>query len=125
MNIIFNHIESKDYNDDCIICLNNINNKEIVLECIKCKKQFHINCLKKWISQKEICPNCRNVVVDDYDLNIELVNSLVIYYDIHEMNLVFHELTMGFMLVFVIIKFFFIVLLLLIIFLVFCHIKLF
>lgn len=125
MNIIFNHVESKDYDDDCLICLNKINNKETVMECIKCKKQFHTSCLKKWISHKEICPNCRNMVVDDYELNIELVNSVIIYNDIHEMNLVFHELTMGFMLVLVIIKFFFILLLLIIVFLVFCHIKIF
>tara|TARA_B100000524_G_scaffold347448_1_gene249472 strand:- start:154 stop:534 length:381 start_codon:yes stop_codon:yes gene_type:complete len=125
MNIIFNYVESQDYDDDCLICLNKINNKETAIECIKCKKQFHINCIKKWISHKEICPNCRYKVVDDEIINIdiELINSVIIYNDIYETNLIFHEITMGYMFVFFILKFLFILLLLLIIFLVICHIK--
>ena len=48
-----------------------------LFECNRCKKQFHINCLKKWISHKELCPNCRNKVNSDDEIKIdgEIVNK--------------------------------------------------
>lgn len=125
MNIIFNQVESKNYDNDCSICLNYINDKEIVIECNRCKKQFHVNCLKKWISHKELCPNCRNKVNSDDEIYFELLNSVIIFNNIYEMNLFYHELTMVYMFVFIILKFFFVILFLIIIFFITYYIKLF
>ena len=43
----------------CSICLENIENDQIVREIIKCKHIFHVECADKWFENNIKCPNCR------------------------------------------------------------------
>jgi hypothetical protein len=43
----------------CIICLEEINNNIRMIQCNKCLKYIsHINCLIKWLNEKQKCPYC-------------------------------------------------------------------
>ena len=64
-NIIKNEIDqlilkkktiNNNNNIDCAICLSNIQNLYIDLEC---KHMFHENCLKTWLEHNTNCPLCR------------------------------------------------------------------
>ncbi len=48
--------------NECIICLNNINENDqiIITEC--CANNFHKNCLYMWLNNSNNCPLCRNII---------------------------------------------------------------
>jgi hypothetical protein len=52
----------------CCICLENfkINDETINLPCIHI---FHSGCIKKWMKRKDICPICKNKIIDEDELN--------------------------------------------------------
>jgi hypothetical protein len=52
----------------CSICLENIENNQIIREITKCKHIFHVNCADKWFEDHIKCPNCRQ------DIRIEIVS---------------------------------------------------
>ncbi|KAK3923526.1 E3 ubiquitin-protein ligase TTC3 [Frankliniella fusca] len=43
--------------DECVICMNPMSAKEIY--SLECKHSFHKECIRKWLLQDSICPNCR------------------------------------------------------------------
>lgn len=43
----------------CSICLENIENNQIIREITKCKHIFHVECADKWFENNIKCPNCR------------------------------------------------------------------
>ncbi|MDA9673966.1 hypothetical protein N9T73_00520, partial [bacterium] len=45
----------------CTICFDKFENKDM-LYSLNCCHNYHINCLNVWISTKNTCPNCRNVI---------------------------------------------------------------
>jgi len=48
----------KIYDSNCSICLELIENGELLRRIKPCKHTFHDKCLKDWLLQKESCPNC-------------------------------------------------------------------
>lgn len=52
----------------CSICLENIENNQIIREITKCKHIFHVECADKWFENNIKCPNCRQ------DIRIEIVS---------------------------------------------------
>ena len=51
--------------DKCPICLNEIKNEKKTLNCI-CKKDYHTNCINKWLKNNNSCPCCRFIVKKEY-----------------------------------------------------------
>lgn len=92
MEIIFNDAEKLNENDICSICLDNLDDIKNVLECKRCKNQFHKICLDKWIEHKESCPYCRYKVNFENDLDLEIINSVLIYSEFSEMSFYFNEI---------------------------------
>ena len=54
--------------EKCSICLEPINENDIVREIKKCKHSFHIKCIDEWFQNNIKCPNCNQ------DIRIELEN---------------------------------------------------
>ena len=54
--------------EQCTICLNDIDNNQIVREINKCKHCFHIECADKWFEDHITCPHCRQ------DIRAEMVD---------------------------------------------------
>jgi hypothetical protein len=52
----------------CTICLDNIQQNNIIREINKCKHTFHIECSDKWFEDHITCPHCRQ------DIRIEIVD---------------------------------------------------
>jgi len=50
-----------DINENCSICLDNFDNKK--LKTLKCKHNFHADCIIAWLEIKQECPNCRNRLI--------------------------------------------------------------
>lgn len=46
---------------NCTICKLEID-LEISHVSLECSHKFHINCITKWLKEKAVCPNCRNVI---------------------------------------------------------------
>ena len=60
----FSIVDRSKLDETCLNCLEDIDdtNTETVL-CVCCKKELgHINCIAKWIENKQTCPNCRSSV---------------------------------------------------------------
>ncbi|KAD2132545.1 hypothetical protein E3N88_41791 [Mikania micrantha] len=55
-----NKIGSHDSN--CVICLQNFNNREEVRELPKCRHMFHLMCIDEWLIRTGSCPVCRRNV---------------------------------------------------------------
>jgi len=54
--------------EQCTICLNDIENNQIVREINKCKHCFHVECTDKWFEEHITCPHCRQ------DIRSEIVD---------------------------------------------------
>ena len=79
--------ELKTIDDElCSICLNNINEGNILIQCKQCKKGFHQKCINTWKNYKIECPNCRFKIPskDDFDEDYFFYNE----FDVD--NLIFH-----------------------------------
>ena len=46
-----------DNDDECPICLEILNKKDIKM--MACSHKFHNKCIKKWVAIKNMCPLCR------------------------------------------------------------------
>lgn len=53
-----NQIQGDQEEDKCVICLEVYKNKENVGR-LNCGHNFHSNCIKKWLSIKNVCPVCK------------------------------------------------------------------
>jgi hypothetical protein len=49
----------KIYDSSCTICLDGIDNGELLRRIKLCKHTFHAKCLTDWINVDETCPNCK------------------------------------------------------------------
>ena len=58
--------QEKKIDKKCSICLNCFNKGEKVYY-IPCQHIFHINCLKIWVLQRKICPNCKTPIANELD----------------------------------------------------------
>jgi hypothetical protein len=45
---------------ECPICMNNINNNDICIT--SCDHRYCYDCLSRWLSVKNTCPNCRKSI---------------------------------------------------------------
>ncbi|KAL4501937.1 hypothetical protein ABPG73_020074 [Tetrahymena malaccensis] len=48
--------------NDCAICLQTFEEKEVMIEIVQCKHLFHSECIKVWFKNSVLCPYCRNDV---------------------------------------------------------------
>ena len=56
-------------NRDCSVCLD-----KGVDHVTRCNHYFHGECIKKWITKKKLCPNCR-VKLKPYDLRLIKIDN--------------------------------------------------
>lgn len=49
----------KIFDESCTICLDKIENGEMLRRIKLCKHTFHAKCLTDWINVNETCPNCK------------------------------------------------------------------
>jgi hypothetical protein len=63
-------------NNECSICLENIDKKHITLE--KCGHKFHKKCLFKWLHIKPFCPYCRASICIDF--NVYILKKYFVFY---------------------------------------------
>lgn len=45
----------------CAICTEDMENG--MGRMIKCKHSFHLECLKRWVEQQQVCPICRDIIM--------------------------------------------------------------
>ncbi|GFP83763.1 probable E3 ubiquitin-protein ligase hip1 [Phtheirospermum japonicum] len=59
---------SSDVSQDegtCVICLEEYKNMDDVGTLKGCGHDFHVGCIRKWLSMKNLCPICKSAAVDD------------------------------------------------------------
>ncbi|KAL3642562.1 hypothetical protein CASFOL_013377 [Castilleja foliolosa] len=49
----------------CVICLEEYKNMDDVGTMKGCGHDFHVGCIRKWLSMKNLCPICKSAAVDD------------------------------------------------------------
>lgn len=50
---------TRKYNNDCVICIEEFNEKDTIEVMVSCQHSFHTDCINKWYLQKRNCPICR------------------------------------------------------------------
>ncbi|PIN10533.1 hypothetical protein CDL12_16876 [Handroanthus impetiginosus] len=60
------YCSSDQVQDDgkCVICLEEYKNMDDV-GSLKCRHDFHVGCIKQWLSMKNLCPICKASAMDD------------------------------------------------------------
>ncbi|KAL7136615.1 hypothetical protein ABFS83_10G041800 [Erythranthe nasuta] len=59
---------SSDISQDegtCVICLDEYKNMDDVATLKACRHDFHVGCIRKWLSMKNVCPICKSPAVGD------------------------------------------------------------
>jgi hypothetical protein len=64
-----------DINNECVICLENMDNKKAILNC---NHAFHKQCVLEWMKLQQKCPICRNNTKYILNLNPEKNEKLII-----------------------------------------------
>jgi len=64
-----------DINNECVICLEDIDNKKAILNC---NHAFHKHCVLEWMNLQQKCPICRNDTKYILNLNPEKNEKLII-----------------------------------------------
>lgn len=64
-----------DINNECVICLENMDNNKVILNC---NHAFHKNCILEWMNLQQKCPICRNDTKYILNLNPEKNEKLII-----------------------------------------------
>ncbi|KAI3834022.1 hypothetical protein MKW92_053558 [Papaver armeniacum] len=49
----------------CAICLEDYKDKEVIGAVKNCGHDYHIGCIRKWLSAKNACPICKSPAVKD------------------------------------------------------------
>ncbi|PWA65273.1 putative E3 ubiquitin-protein ligase RHA4A [Artemisia annua] len=59
--LIYERSKCKNENDhDCVICLEEFQEKETIGVLEPCKHLFHTYCITRWLFKKPSCPTCRH-----------------------------------------------------------------
>jgi hypothetical protein len=64
---IFKAIKNQDFEEDCIICPDKLNNGDEIMY-LPCAHVFHKKCIKEWFKKSNTCPCCRGISTADPDL---------------------------------------------------------
>ncbi len=64
---IFKAIKNQDFEEECLICRDNLNNGEEIMY-LPCTHVFHKKCIKEWFKKSSTCPYCRGISAADPDL---------------------------------------------------------
>lgn len=64
-----------DINNECVICLEDIDNKKAILNC---NHAFHKHCVLEWLNLQQKCPICRSDTKYILNLNPEKNEQLII-----------------------------------------------
>lgn len=59
----------------CVICMENIQEGDIIRKLNKCNHFFHISCIDKWFESKITCPTCRQDIRNLPNVNVDLDNE--------------------------------------------------
>uniref|UniRef100_M0ZNG5 RING-type E3 ubiquitin transferase n=1 Tax=Solanum tuberosum TaxID=4113 RepID=M0ZNG5_SOLTU len=62
---------SSDQNHEegnCVICLEEYVNMDDVGTLKSCIHDFHVGCIRRWLSMKNVCPICKKTALDDDDM---------------------------------------------------------
>ncbi|XP_042476956.1 probable E3 ubiquitin-protein ligase HIP1 [Macadamia integrifolia] len=62
---------SSDHNQEevtCVICLEEYKDREQVGTLKNCRHGYHVNCIQKWLSMKNVCPICKAPAIAADDL---------------------------------------------------------
>ncbi|XP_043704249.1 probable E3 ubiquitin-protein ligase ZFP1 [Telopea speciosissima] len=51
----------------CVICLEGYKDREEVGTLNNCSHDYHVNCIKKWLSMKNVCPICKTPALTEDD----------------------------------------------------------
>lgn len=54
--------EGKEEEDDCVVCLGQLQQGELVVKLQFCSHFFHEKCINPWLRQHKTCPICRSKV---------------------------------------------------------------
>lgn len=54
--------EGKTEEDDCVVCLGQLQQGELVVKLQFCSHFFHEKCINPWLQQHKTCPICRSKV---------------------------------------------------------------
>ena len=55
-NRIIIETKNKTRDDECVVCLDTLLNKNIAY--LPCKHSFHYECIKPWVEKNKSCPIC-------------------------------------------------------------------
>ncbi|CAN4121574.1 unnamed protein product [Withania somnifera] len=50
---------------NCVICLEEYVNMDDVGTLKSCSHDFHVGCIRRWLSMKNVCPICKKTALDD------------------------------------------------------------
>lgn len=53
---------------NCVICLEEYVNMDDVGTLKSCRHDFHVGCIRRWLSMKNVCPICKKTALDDDDM---------------------------------------------------------
>lgn len=45
--------------EKCVVCFEKITEQMVDVVATKCRHWYHVDCLKKWLSERSTCPYCR------------------------------------------------------------------
>lgn len=55
---------SLDYREKkCSICSLELEEKVLVVQCLRCEKIYHKEHFMEWLREYEVCPNCKNLIL--------------------------------------------------------------
>lgn len=56
---IYKSLDEEDHsNDDCTVCLTQMDGRETLHYIPNCRHEFHADCLRAWVIRKAACPKC-------------------------------------------------------------------
>jgi hypothetical protein len=70
--------------EKCSICLLDFKLNDNISLLNKCGHKFHSECLNIWISQKNVCPFCKNTIRNDFSVLLikeKLKLNIIIFYE--------------------------------------------
>ena len=59
---MYMNMKEIEFDDDCVICFENIDNTKKYVQCCSCMKKYHYKCMCNWnkkTTDKRACPTCQ------------------------------------------------------------------
>jgi hypothetical protein len=72
---------------ECSICLDEIEDSSDYIK-LQCSHYFHSNCINQWLSKSNLCPYCRNIIKDTYQIYFSKYKVAFLLAKLQEMQIV-------------------------------------